>query len=565
MEKTRKDDLIVYQIYPRSFMDANGDGIGDLPGILQRLDYLADLGVNALWLCPIFASPMVDNGYDISDYEAIHPEFGTMEDLERLIQEADKRGVKVFLDLVLNHSSDQHPWFKSALADPGGPCRDFYIFRKGIAGGPPTNWRALFGGSVWQRLGESDTYYFHTFAPQQPDLNWENPALRRELYRMIHRWIDKGIGGFRIDAITYIKKDQRFPKLPPDGPDGLADNAPCCRAHPGIEAFLAELRDEVFKPRGVFTVAEANGLNAGHLKDFIGENGFFSTYFDFTYVDIDIEAGIWHRRRRFSRRELRECIFENQAAVIAAGGHGALYFENHDQNRSPDKYLSPAEQAVEGGAVHGRGALGKSLLGVLYFFLQGTPFIYQGQELGMTNHAWKSLEEFDDVATADQFYRARAAGYTEAEALAVAAYRSRDNGRLPFLWDDSANAGFSAGRPWLPIHGDYRALNAAAQGADTGSLLHFYRRMIRLRKSRGALFFRGSLEPRFLDTDAVFAYERRYGDERVLVVCNFSADPRTLTLPGGTVLLGNYRAAGAPFPGGASTLNPLEALVLESG
>jgi alpha-glucosidase len=547
-------------------MDANGDGIGDLPGILRRLDYLADLGIDAIWLCPIFASPMVDNGYDISDYQAVHPAFGTMEDLDRLIQEADRRGIRIFLDLVLNHSSDQHPWFKRALSDPG-PYRDFYLFRQGTGDGPPTNWRSIFGGSVWERLEDSDTYYFHTFAKEQPDLNWENPALRRELYRMIHWWIDKGIRGFRIDAITYIKKDQRFPNLPPDGSDGLADCAPCCRVHPGIEAFLAEMRDEVFKPRGIFTVAEANGLGPGHLRDFIGENGFFSTYFDFTWAEIDIEAGIWHRRRHFSRRELREAIFANQAAVIAAGGHGALYLENHDQNRSPDKYLSPRERVLEAGAegaVRGPGALGKSLLAVLYFFLQGTPFIYQGQELGMTNHTWKSLEEFDDLSTVDQYRRARAAGFTEAEALETAAYRSRDNGRLPFLWDDSAHAAFSTVTPWLPIHRDYRSLNAAAQAADPHSLLRFYRRMIRLRKSREPLFFEGSLEPRFLDREGVFAYERRYQEERLLVVCNFSADPCPLPLPGGRILLNNYRTEGS-VPPGEYALRPLEALVLESG
>jgi alpha-glucosidase len=545
-------NLVVYQIYPRSFKDTNGDGIGDLPGIIQKLDYLQDLGINAIWLCPVFESPMIDNGYDISNYQVINPEFGTMDDMDTLIGEAKKRDIKVILDLVLNHTSDRHSWFLSALSDPESPYRDFYIFRTGKNGEAPNNWRSNFGGSAWGRIEGSDDYYLHIFAPGQPDLNWENPVMRKTLYRMIDWWIDKGIAGFRIDAITYIKKDQSFPSLPADGPDGLADNTPCCLAFPGIEEFLAEMRDKTFKPRGVFTVAEANGLKPAHLEDFIGKDGFFSTYFDFSYADIDIQEGVWHKRHIFTRKELRDRIFENQAAVTSAGGHGAPYLENHDQPRSPDKYLTFAQQSFEG----------KTMLGLLYFFLPGTPFIYQGQELGMTNYPWKKLDEFNDVATIDQFNRAFEAGYSEQEAFSIAAYRSRDNARIPFPWSGEPNAGFSDARPWLPVHPGCISLNAENQKEKTGSVMNFYKKMIRLRKKYDKLFFYGSFIPQFLYDDVIFAYERHYKNKKILVVCNFSDRNIVLSMPRGKIVLGNCRAADTPLEG-AYSLVPLEAFVAE--
>lgn len=542
---------IIYQIYPKSFCDKNGDGVGDLLGITEKLDYIAALGVDTIWLCPIFSSPMVDNGYDISDYQGIDPQFGTIEDLETLIAKAKERGIGVLLDLVLNHTSDRHRWFLEALGDPTSKYRDYYIFKKGANGAPPNNWRSNFGGSVWEPVPGSDEYYFHAFAKEQPDLNWENPALREELFSMIRWWLQKGVSGFRIDAISFIKKNQRFPVLPPDGPDGLCDPKGEWVVHPGIETFLAEMRDQAFAPFGAYTVAEANGVPHHRLSEFIGENGYFSAVFDFSYTDIDLDNGNWYTGHPIQRAALREAIFASQQALCKAG-HGALYLENHDQNRSPNKYLAPAE----------RGFPGVSMLGVLYFFLQGNAFIYEGQELGLPNHPWKSLSQFDDVATHDQYRRAILAGFSEEDALAIVSHRSRDNARTPMLWDNTKNAGFSTATPWLPVHPDYARYCVETQENDPQSVLTFYRRMSSLRQGPyKQLFYDGGFAPAFCDTDNIFAYRRTHNGQCVLVVCNFQNAPCTLPLPGGTLLLGNLRENGS-IESGTTELAPFEALVL---
>jgi alpha-glucosidase len=516
MSKHWWQGAVAYQIYPRSFKDSNGDGIGDLRGIIEKLDYLADLGITMIWLCPVFASPMADNGYDISDYRAVNSEFGTMADMEELIREADKRGIKILLDLVLNHTSNQHPWFLSALADQKSKYRDYYIFRK------PNNWRSIFGGPAWERAGTTGEYYLHLFAKEQPDLNWENPAMRKELYDMIHWWMDKGVAGFRIDAICQIKKDQSYRDLSPDAADGLADSSPCARNQKGLGFFLAEMRDAVFKPRNAFTVAEAYGIPPPELPDYIGENGFFSCVFDFSYTDV--EQGVWHRRIRLKPYELRNMIFEVEKHVGAAG-HGAPYFENHDQNRSPNRYLLPHQRTYEG----------KTTLAFLFFFLQGIPFIYQGQELGMMNYPWKHLDEFNDPATVDQYHRAILAGKTEEEAMEIAAYRSRDNARIPFSWNALDNAGFSSVKPWLPVNPDYKEINAEAQQGKSNTVLGVYKEMIRLRKEHSDLFCDGKLIPRFPENKTIIAYERKNEKERALVVCNFSDTGGTLNLKEGGI------------------------------
>jgi glycosidase len=552
-------NAVVYQIYPRSFKDSNSDGIGDIPGIIQKLDYLSGLGINTIWLCPVCASPMVDNGYDISDYRDIHPEFGTLADMEKLFAETAKRGIKVLVDLVLNHSSDEHIWFKNAVeavlaGDTQNPYRDFYYFRQGKGEIPPNNWRSYFGGSVWEPVGESGYWYLHLFAKGQPDFNWENPRLRGELYDMIRWWIARGAAGFRVDAICNIKKDTRFADLPPDGPDGLANVLPSCLAYPGIEVFLLELRNEVFEPADCFTVAEAAGVKPEKLEAFIGQRGFFSTIFDFSYTDIDIVPNCsYNKRYYFTPRELRDRIFKSQLEVTQHG-YGALYLENHDQNRSPDKYLAGAVRCFEG----------KTLLGLLYFFLQGVPFIYQGQELGMENFPWKDIGEFNDISTRDQYERMLREGLSEKEALALAAYRSRDNARTPMLWDSSFNAGFSAGKPWLPVHPDFPKLNVEVQQSETRSVLNFYKQMIRLRKEHSGLFMYGDFIPRFTETMDIFAYERAWQGKRSLVMCNFCNEKRFLDIPKGKLWLGNCRTQGGVI-GGKTTFAPLEALIMEIG
>lgn len=546
-------ESIVYQIYPKSFMDSSGDGVGDLQGIIRRLDYLQELGVNTVWLCPTFPSPMVDGGYDISDCKGVNPQFGTLADMDELVEKAGQRGIKVLLDLVLNHTSDQHPWFQAALRDPASPYRQYYIFKKGVNGGPPNNWRSNFGGSAWEPVPGSDEYYLHVFAAGQPDLNWENPAMRRELYEMIRWWMARGIAGFRIDAISFIKKDPAFPSLPPDGPDGLAGVAPASVMQPGIEAFLAEMRDEAFKPGGAFTVAEANAVPPEKLEEFVGPNGFFSTIFDFSYTDIDLNSGEWHDLSHFTRRQLRNAIFSSQLAVSRVG-YGAPYLENHDQNRSPNKFLAEAERTYAG----------KTMLGVLYFFLQGIPFIYQGQELGMENHPWQALEQFDDVACRDQYDRALRAGYSEQAAFACVANRARDNSRTPMPWSGGENAGFTTGRPWLPIHPDYAKISVEAQSGEGRSVLSFYKEMVRVRKTYPQLFAGGSFTPVLEEEEQAFAYQRSLDGVTAWVVCNFSAEGLTAKLPRGRVLLSNTGRAGV-LPGGETQLSPLEVLVLLAG
>jgi alpha-glucosidase len=567
MEKNWWRDAVVYQVYPRSFKDSNGDGVGDIPGIIEKLDYLAELGIGAIWLCPVFRSPMVDNGYDISNYQDIAGEFGTLADMEKLIAEADSRGIKILLDLVLNHSSDQHPWFKSAIAEKESPCRDYYLFRRGRNGKPPNNWRSVFGGSAWEPApgsaatgggtSEEQEYYFHTFAKAQPDLNWENPALRAELYRMIRWWMDRGVAGFRIDAISYIKKDPAYPDLPSDGPDGLADATPCFLVYPGIEKFLAEMRDQVFRPRGAFTVAEAYGVRPENLEEFAGEGGFFSAIFDFSYTDL--ENGTWSQTKRPSPAELRELIFKSQRGLIAGKAVGAPYLENHDQNRTPDRYLPPEHRTREG----------KTLLGTLFFFLRGVPFIYQGQELGIGNYPWQSMDEFNDVASFDQYQRALALGFSKEESFGFVRHRSRDNARIPMCWDSSAKGGFSAGKPWLPVHPDHVRINAEAERADPRSVFSFYKKLIVLRKEHPDLFFAGEFIPRFEELPELIAYERALRQERALILCNFSAKPLKLdtgTLKAGKAIvwLGNLREAGETVEG-TLTLDTLEALVLGLG
>jgi alpha-glucosidase len=549
-------DAIVYQIYPRSFKDTNGDGVGDLPGIISKLDYLTDLGINTLWLCPVFDSPMVDNGYDVSDYEAIYPAFGTMEDMECLIREAKARGIRILLDLVLNHTSNKHPWFLSAVSESSSPYRDFYIFREGKNGRPPNNWRSLFGGPVWEKLpGKDNLFYYHTFAVEQPDLNWENPKMRETLFAMIRRWLDKGADGFRIDAIVYIKKDQKFPDAPVNGPDGLGALDPWSCMYPGIEKFLGEMRDKAFCNPDVFTVAEASGIKKQHLRSFIGKGGFFSTYFDFSHVDLDMENASWHTLREIPPQKLRDTLFEVQKNICAVG-YAAPYFENHDQNRSPNKFLKNHERTREG----------KTLLGAIFFFLQGIPFIYQGQELGMINYPWKDVNEFNDVSTIDQYKRCLDYGFTREKAFELAAKRSRDNARIPMLWDTSRNAGFSGGKPWLPVHPDYRELNAETQGNSDASVLAFYKKMIRLRKAHSALFFEGEINPRSSGDDPLFIYERKLGREQALILGSFADMPEPVNLKklgigSGVVWLGNLRMPGTALQG-EIILEPKEVMVI---
>ena len=511
-----------YQIYPRSFYDSNNDGIGDLNGITEKLDYLKDLGITLIWVCPIFKSPMDDNGYDISDYYDVNLEFGTKEDLERLIAEAEKRGIKIILDLVINHTSDEHEWFLEALRNPESKYRDYYIFKRGENGLPPTNWRSHFGGSAWEKVeGETDEngnemYYLHLFSKKQPDLNWENPEVREELYKMVNYWLEKGIAGFRVDAINSIKKNARYLDLPVDGADGFAYSIKYTLNQPGIEEFLGELAKKTFKKHNCMTVAETPLLEYERYNDFIGENGFFSMIFDFSYSDLDMtKDGFYYSLRDIPTVELRNKIFESQLTQQKYGW-GAPFLENHDLPRSLNKFFG--KKANEANA---------KLLANVFFFLRGTPFIYQGQEIGMDNFVRNDISEFDDIASKDQYQRALGEGFSSEEALHFVNKRSRDNSRTPMQWDNSKNAGFSKdenSKLWIKLTGSQAATNVADQINDKNSIFSHYKKMIDLRqngKYSDCLTF-GEFVPVKLENDEIIAYVRKYETQKVLCISNFS-------------------------------------------
>ena len=511
-----------YQIYPRSFYDSNNDGIGDLNGITEKLDYLKNLGITLIWVCPIFKSPMDDNGYDISDYYDVNPEFGTKEDLEKLIAEAEKRGIKVILDLVINHTSDEHEWFLEALKNPESKYRNYYIFKRGENGLPPTNWRSHFGGSAWEKVeGEADEngnemYYLHLFTKKQPDLNWENPEVRKELYKMVNYWLEKGIAGFRVDAINSIKKDARYLDLPVDGADGMAHNVEYTLNQPGIEEFLSELAKETFKKYNAMTVAETPMLEYERYNDFIGDDGFFTMIFDFSYADLDMtKGGFYYSLRDIPTIELRDAIFESQLTQQKYGW-GAPFLENHDLPRSLNKFFG--EKANETNA---------KLLANVFFFLRGTPFIYQGQEIGMDNFVRNDISEFDDIASKDQYQRALGEGFSSEEALYFVNKRSRDNSRTPMQWGNSKNADFSKdenSKSWIKLTGSQATTNVAYQINDKDSIFSHYKKMIDLRqngKYSDCLTF-GDFISIPLENEKIIAYVRKYKNQKVLCISNFS-------------------------------------------
>lgn len=514
--KTTKDwwkEEVIYQVYPKSFKDSNNDGVGDIKGIKEKLPYLKELGITTLWICPIFTSPMVDNGYDIADFEGINPEFGTMEEFDELVAEAKKLEIKLMLDLVINHTSDEHTWFQQALADKKSKYREYYIFKEGKE--RPNNWRSIFGGSVWEKVPGEECYYLHVFDKKQPDLNWENPELRQELYQMINRWLEKGIAGFRIDSITFIKKDQNYESLPADGVDGLVSCKHKTRNQPGIEFFLNELKKETFEKYNCVTVGEAPGVAYDEFSDFIGEEGYFSMIFDFHYADIDVESGSdWFKRTHWTTKEFKELIIQSQEALQNAGW-GANFIENHDQPRALSKLVKKEFQTAE--AAKG--------IGAMYFFLRGTPFIYQGQELGMINAERHHMKQFDDISSIDNFYRAIQEGISEKEALNFVNLRSRDNSRTPMPWDNSQYGGFSNHQPWLAMTEEYPTINAAKN-----TVLEFYKKMIELRQNSpispilktGAIHFLKELP------DSIIGYYRELGGEKIYSFTNLSPVSETL-------------------------------------
>lgn len=525
-------DKVAYQIYPKSFYDSNGDGIGDIPGIISKLDYLRDLGVDILWLSPCYQSPLADQGYDISDYYNIDPRFGTMEDMDRLIAEAKKRNMYILMDLVVNHCSDEHEWFRRACEDPDGKYGSFFYLREKKEGELPTNWRSYFGGPVWDDLPGTDRQYLHVFHKKQPDLNWENPELREEVYKMINWWLDRGLGGFRIDAIMNIKKALPFHNYAPDRNDGLCSILEMLKEARGIGEFLGEMRDRTFKKYDAFSVGEVFNEKPEDIPDFIGDNGYFSSMFDFNETIFGHSEKGWYDASPITPDDYKNCCFESQAKVSDVGFLSNI-IENHDEPRGVSRYLPEGDCCGES----------KKMLAALNFMLRGLPFIYQGQELGMENMPFSSIDEIDDISTRDEYRVALEAGLSPEEALkAVSAY-SRDNARTPMQWSDAANAGFTTGTPWLAVNPNYTAINAASQMADEDSVYSFYKKLIALRKNPAykETIVYGALEPVWQDRHNLMAYYRK-GNPTLLVIGNYQRDEQEVALPSAyrKVLLNNY-------------------------
>lgn len=537
MERKWWHEKIAYQIYPKSFNDSNGDGIGDLRGIIEKLDYLKELGIDIVWISPIYQSPFVDQGYDISDYYKIAPEFGTMEEFDELLAEAKKRGIEIVMDLVINHCSDQHEWFQKALADPYGEYADYFYFEKGRNGGAPSNYRSYFGGSVWEPVPGTDLYYLHLFAKEQPDLNWNNPKMKEELFAMIRWWLEKGVAGFRIDAIINIKKDPNFPDFPADGPDGLASCTKMVEEVEGVGELLEELRQKAFDPYQAFTVAEVFNMREEELKEFVGENGHFSTMFDFSAHLLTGGEHGWYDAKPVKFSEWKKTVIESQLEVQNVG-FLANIIENHDEPRGASTYLPEY-------AVNPRGI---KMLAAVNILLRGLPFLYQGQEIGMRNCPMDSIEDYDDINTKDQYRTALEAGCTEEEALDACIRYSRDNARTPMQWSHEKEAGFTTGKPWLKVNPNYTGINVEDQLKDEDSVLHFYKKLIALRKSeayRETLIF-GRFVPAFEADEDVFAFYRESeSGDRVFIAANFGKEEKTFKLPkkSYTVLLTNDDSA----------------------
>lgn len=498
-------ESVVYQIYPQSFMDSNGDGIGDFNGIIQKLDYLQNLGVDVLWLCPMYASPLVDNGYDISDYYKVNPIFGTNEDMEHLIEEAQKRKIKIILDLVVNHCSDQHEWFQKAMKDPNCEEASYFYFRTTENDKEPNNWRSNFGGSVWSRLPDG-RWYYHTFAKEQPDLNWECKELRQKIYEMINWWLEKGIAGFRIDAITFIKKDLSFASRPTNY--GELYPVEKLTDYKGIGTFLDEMKEQCFDKYNCMTVAEAPGVDDAAFERYAGKNGYFSMIFDFGWENMEGEndKSSIHAVERWKKKMF------THVAHNSGIGWSAIFLENHDQSRCLNKFLERENISF----------YSASALASIYFFLYGTPFIYQGQEIGMTNVKWKNINDMDDIRAKRTYEEAVGQGKDPEEVLAYFSELGRDNARTPMQWDDSENGGFTCGKPWIKCNDNYRTINVQSEVNDPDSLYNYYKRLIQCYHDHADIVRQAEFRPMYEEYPGLFAYEREVNGKGLLVIVNFT-------------------------------------------
>lgn len=543
---------IVYEVYVKSFLDTKGAGTGTIAGVTRKLDYLKSLGVGAVWLTPVFASPMCDNGYDVSDYRAINPDFGSMDDMDELFAQARARNMRIVLDLVLNHTSDQCAWFRESSAGRSGDKADWYIWRDPKPdGGAPTNWRSVFGGSAWTYCPARGQYYLHTFARQQPDLNWENPATRQAMYDVANFWLDRGAGGFRIDSISYLKKPA-FRDCPPDGADGLAGIDDATANTPGVLDFVKEFNSRVLAGRDVFAVGEANRVHANELSSWLGKAKALDMVFEFTHLQlVSGKREVWCLAPEWELADLKRAL-ANTERRTARNGWPPIFFECHDQPRSVSNFFEPNAN---------RRAAAKALACVL-LTLRGTPFIYQGEELGLANAYWPSLENFDDALTLGQYRRALDEGFSPAAALDAVRRFGRDNARTPMQWDAGPNAGFTTGAPWLPVHGDFAQQNVQAESADPASVLNWYRLLARLRSEHAELID-GDFHLLMRTDRRVFAFSRENAHARAVVLANFSSEPARYrpSLAEGADLLADSAADDGPAVPGC--LKPLQAVIYE--
>lgn len=506
-------EAVCYQVYPRSFKDSDGDGIGDINGITEKLDYLKDLGIDVIWVSPIFESPNDDNGYDISNYQEIMRDFGTMEDFDRLLYEVHERDMKLILDLVINHTSDEHQWFVEAKKSKDNEFRDWYIWKDGVEGKEPNNWASIFEGSAWEYDATTDQYYMHVFSRKQPDLNWENKDMRQAIYNMVNWWLDKGIDGFRVDAISHIKKSFEKGDLPDADKLGYAESFEGHMNQPGIQKHLQELKEHTFDKYDIMTVGEANGVTTEDADEWVGkDNGKFNMVFQFEHLNLwDHNVG-----KSFDILGYKEVLNAWQKGLEATGWN-ALFIENHDRQRVSSTWGDDVDYWFESSTSHG----------VVYFLLQGTPFIYQGQEIGMTNYPFETIDDFDDVHAKNIYNQELKKGMTKEAVLEMLGRISRDNTRTPMQWDDTKNAGFTTGTPWLKVNPNYEEINVFVQERKEDSLLNFYKKMIQLKKENLTLTY-GTFDLIYPEDKNVFAYTRTLEDEQFIILGNLSHDKVTL-------------------------------------
>ncbi len=521
MEKKWWKESVVYQIYPKSFKDSNGDGVGDIRGIIQKLDYLKELGVNVLWISPMLESPQDDNGYDISDYRRIYKEYGNMEDYEELLSEAHKRDIRILMDLVVNHTSDEHNWFVESRKSKDNPYRDYYIWKDPVNGKEPNNWGGAFGGSAWEYDPQTQMYYLHLFSKKQPDLNWENEKVRQEVYDMMTFWCEKGIDGFRMDVISMISKDQTFP-------DGEMNNSlygdfgPYCVHGPRVHEFLQEMNREVLSRYDIMTVGETSGVTIEEAQKYAGEAGKeLNMVFQFEHVDNGSgDYGKW-TTEKYDFKEFKRIMIKWQEELQGKAWN-SLFLGNHDQPRSVSRFGNDNPAYRETSA---------KMLATCLHMMQGTPYVYQGEELGMTNVYFDKLEDYRDIESINFFTELTEAGLMTPEyMMKCLMLRSRDNARTPMQWDDSAQAGFTDGESWIKVNPNYKEINAAQQLEDPNSIFHYYQKLIRLRKEKDIIVY-GEFEPIYRDDEQIFAYIRRQKQEKLLTVCNFSEKNAEMEIP----------------------------------